>query len=157
MLQSFVLDTLRGARNIADLFCGVGTFTFPLAEHARVHAVDSDKAMLDALSASARNTSGLKPISVEKRDLSKHPLLADEFKPFDSVGLDPPRAGALAQAGQLAQSKVRRVAYVSCNANSFARDARVLAQGGYKMETVVPVDQFRWSEHIELMGSFARA
>lgn len=156
VLQSFVFETFQKAKNAADLFCGVGTFTLPLAERARVHAVDSDKAMLDALASAVRNTSGLKPVTTEKRDLSKQPLLADELKSFDSVVLDPPRAGAQAQAVQLAQSKVRRIAYVSCNADTFARDARILADGGYKMETVVPVDQFLWSEHIELVGSFAR-
>lgn len=156
-LQGFVLETLFGAKRIADLFCGCGTFTFPLAEHARVHAVEIDGAMLEALSAALRATQGLKPVTVEKRNLSRRPFSELELGAFDAVCLDPPRAGALAQAQMLARSKIKRVAYISCDAAGFARDARVMVDGGYRLMRVVPVDQFLWSSHIELAASFRRA
>jgi 23S rRNA (uracil1939-C5)-methyltransferase len=155
-LRSRVLAATKGARRVADLFAGLGTFALPLAEQARVHAVERDGAMLEALAAAARATQGLKPVTTEKRDLFKQPLTQAELKPFDAVVLDPPRAGAAAQAAQLAQSAVRRIAYVSCDPASFARDARVLVDGGYRMGAVVPVDQFLWSSHIELVAAFAR-
>ncbi|HEX4534033.1 MAG TPA: methyltransferase domain-containing protein [Rhizomicrobium sp.] len=155
-LQSRVADLLTKSKAIADLFCGAGTFTFPLAERARVLAVDGDKPMVEALANAARNTQGLKPVTVEKRDLFKQPMLAEELKSFDAAVLDPPRAGAQALARELAKSKVVRIAYVSCNAESFARDARILVDGGYRMGPVTPVDQFLWSAHVELIAGFTR-
>ena len=156
VLQDFVTETLKGAKRVADLFCGCGTFTFPLAEKARVHAVELDVPMLEAVSAAAKTTPGLKPITTDKRNLFKRPLSAFELKDFDGVCLDPPRAGALEQAKVLAASKIGRIAYVSCDADSFARDARILLDGGYRLSHVVPVDQFLWSTHIELAGAFMR-
>ncbi|MGN6515314.1 MAG: class I SAM-dependent RNA methyltransferase [Rhizomicrobium sp.] len=155
-LRDEVLAGVRNAKVVADLFSGCGTFTFPLAGKARVHAVELDKPSIAAIAAAARNTQGLKPITTEARDLFKQPLAGDELKPFDAVVLDPPRAGALAQVKALAQSSVRRIAYVSCNAESFARDARALIDGGYRIGAVRPVDQFLWSSHIELVAAFAR-
>jgi len=151
-----VREAMKGAKTIADLFAGLGTFALPLAEHARVHAVEQDKAALGALASAARATQGLKPLTTEARDLFRQPLIGDELKAFDALVLDPPRAGAVAQARALAASRVRRIAYVSCNAESFARDARILVDGGYKPNFVTPVDQFLWSSHIELAASFAR-
>ena len=156
LLQTKVLAATAGAKAVADLFCGCGTFSLPLAERAQVHAVEKDATMLGALLAAARTTSGLKPVTGARRDLFKTPLNAAELAKFEAVTLDPPRAGAQAQATQLANSKVARVAYVSCNAGSFARDARILVDGGYRMGTVTPVDQFLWSEHIELIAPFTR-
>ena len=155
-LQAFVLAALSGAKRAADLFAGCGTFTLPLAEHARVHAVEIDAAMLNALAAAARATSGLKPVTVEKRNLFRRPLNENDLSAFDAVCLDPPRAGALAQVQTLARSKVKRVAYVSCDAETFARDARVLIDGGFTLARVQPVDQFLWSSHIELAAEFSR-
>ncbi len=140
-LLAHVRDAVKGARSIADLFSGCGTISLPLAERARVHAVEKDAAMLAALLAAARKTPGLKPVTGAARDLFKVPLK---------------RAGAHAQVAQLARSKVARVAYVSCGVASFSRDARVLVDGGYRMGTVTPVDQFLWSEHIELVAGFTR-
>jgi 23S rRNA (uracil1939-C5)-methyltransferase len=155
-LQKLVADALSGAKSVADLFAGCGTFTFALAPKAKIHAVEFEAPMLTALFDAVRTSSGLKPVTTEKRDLFKVPLSARELNAFDAVVLDPPRAGAAAQTGQLAQSKIGRIAYVSCNAESFAADARVLADAGFRMGNVVPVDQFLWSEHIELMASFTR-
>jgi 23S rRNA (uracil1939-C5)-methyltransferase len=156
-LQARVASILMGAKHVADLFAGCGTFALPLAERASVHAVDSDGPALDALGRAARAVQGLKPVTTEKRDLFKRPLFQVELARFDAVVLDPPRAGAAAQASQLAASKVSRIAYVSCDAGSVARDARTLVEAGYRMGAVLPVDQFLWSSHIELVASFTKA
>jgi|WetSurMetagenome_2_1015567.scaffolds.fasta_scaffold38968_2 23S rRNA (uracil1939-C5)-methyltransferase len=156
VLQDFVRKALKSARQVADLFCGCGTFSFPLAEKSRVHAVELEASMLDALAAAAKATPGLKPISTEKRNLFRRPLGEFELNGYDGLCLDPPRAGALEQVRQLAKSKLARIAYVSCDAGSFARDARLLLDGGYTLKRVLPVDQFLWSAHIELAGEFTR-
>jgi 23S rRNA (uracil1939-C5)-methyltransferase len=153
-LQARVLALTEGAKNIADLFAGLGTFTLKLATRARVHAVEQDGAALAALAAAARATQGLKPITTEKRDLFKSPLTVLELNAFDAVVLDPPRAGADAQARALAASKLGRIAYVSCDAGSFARDARILADAGFTPGPVTPIDQFLFSAHIELVAGF---
>jgi len=154
-LQARVLDAVGKAKAVADLFAGCGTFALPLARKAKVHAVEQDKSALAAL-AEAAKAPGLKPITTEARDLFKLPLTALELRPYDAVVLDPPRAGAEGQAAQLAKSKVPAIAYVSCDAGSFARDAALLVAGGYKIGPVTPIDQFLWSSHIELVGSFVR-
>jgi len=155
-LQAHVVALMKGAKNIADLFAGLGTFTFALARQAKVHAVEQDGAALAALTAAARNTPGLKPITTEKRDLFKQPLTPPELKAFDAVLLDPPRAGAEAQARALAASTITRVVYVSCDAASFARDAAILAGAGFRPGIVTPIDQFLYSGHIELVAGFER-
>jgi 23S rRNA (uracil1939-C5)-methyltransferase len=155
-LRERVIAGVKNAKAIADLFAGCGTFTFPLAEKAKVHAIELDKPALAAIAAAAKATQGVKPITTEARDLFKLPLSGDELKPYDAVVLDPPRAGAQAQARALAASPVRRIAYASCSAESFARDARILVDGGYKLGKITPVDQFLWSSHIELVAAFAR-
>lgn len=156
LLQAKVLALTAKAKAVADLFSGCGTFSLPLAARAKVHAVESDKAMLDALADGARRASGLKPVTTEVRDLFKRPLTALELKDFEAVVLDPPRAGAEAQARMLAASKVPRIAYVSCDAGPFARDARILQDAGFIPGPVTPVDQFLFSTHIELVGGFHR-
>ena len=156
ILQAKVLEGAKSAKTVADLFAGIGTFALTLAQNARVHAVETERAALDALAAAARGTPGLKPVTVEKRDLFKVPLGPLELAKFDAVVLDPPRVGANAQAKELAKSKIRRLVYVSCNPQSFARDARTLVDGGYRMGTITPVDQFLWSSHIELVAAFTR-
>lgn len=155
-LQERVLALAAGARYVADLFAGLGTFAFPLAAKSRVHAVEQDGAALAALAAAARTTPGLKPITTEKRDLFKQPLAGAELKPFDAVVLDPPRAGAEAQIRALAASGVPRIVYVSCDPASFARDAAILVAAGFAPGPVTPIDQFLFSAHIELVGSFVR-
>lgn len=155
-LQSRVLALTEGAKTVVDLFAGIGTFSLPLARRAKVHAVEQDAEALGALSEAARKTSGLKPVTTEKRDLFKTPLTASELNRFDAVVLDPPRAGAEAQMKQLAAARVPRIAYVSCDASSFARDAAILTKAGFRLNEVTPVDQFLYSDHIELVGGFAR-
>ena len=155
-LAGLVIDALQTSRKVADLFSGVGPFALRLAGHAAVHALDSDAAAIAALQRAANAVGGLKPVTSETRDLFRRPLLAAELKPFDAVVLDPPRAGAEAQMREIAGSAVRTVISVSCNAGSFARDAALLVAGGYRLERVTPVDQFKWSPHVELVGVFRR-
>ncbi|MDO8328568.1 MAG: class I SAM-dependent RNA methyltransferase [Cypionkella sp.] len=155
LLQAVAL-AIGPARKIVDLFSGVGTFALPLAERAEVHAVEGDGAMMAALEKGARNAEGLKRVTVETRDLFRRPLEDDEFKGVEAVVIDPPRAGAEAQMAVLAKSKVPVIASVSCNPISFARDAKLLIAGGYHLDWVQVVDQFRWSAHVELVARFSR-
>ena len=150
----YVLDLTAKGQTVLDLFAGLGTFTLPLARGARVHAVEQDGEALAALAQAARSASGLKPVTTEKRDLFMIPT-AQELKAYDAVVLDPPRASADAQIRALAASQVSRIAYVSCDAASFARDAAVLAASGFVLGAVTPIDQFLFSRHIELVAGFA--
>lgn len=158
--EAALLDAVRGivgdAGRIADLFAGAGTFSLPLAERAEVHAVEGLAAPLAALDQGWRGAPGLRRVTTEVRDLARRPLLPDELVRFDAVVIDPPRAGAAAQAAALAASAVPTVAWVSCDPVSFARDARVMMQGGYALGRIEVVDQFRWSPHVELVAAFAR-
>ena len=154
-LTALVLAGTAGAVRVADLFAGIGTFTFALASGARVHAVEGAAPALAALRAAA-NRAGLARVSTETRDLEARPLGPEELAAYDAVVFDPPRAGAKAQAEALARSSVPRVVAVSCNPATFARDAATLVAGGYRLESVVPVDQFVWSPHVELVATFIR-
>lgn len=149
-------EGVAGARRIADLYCGVGTFTFRLAQIAPVLAVDASAPAIAALRAAIATAPGLKTITAEARDLARRPVLHGELNKIDAVVFDPPRAGALEQTRELALSKVGRVVGVSCNPQTFARDARVLVDAGFTLERVLPVDQFLWSPHVELVGVFSR-
>jgi 23S rRNA (uracil1939-C5)-methyltransferase len=155
-LAEKVCESLTGARRIADLFAGIGTFSLRLAERATIHAVDSDALALVALAKAARAVPGLHPVTTETRDLFRRPLRKEEMAEFDAVLFDPPRVGAEAQARGLAEAAVPVVVAVSCNAQSFARDAVLLSAGGYTIESVTPFDQFRHSPHIECVGVFRR-
>ncbi len=150
-LVSAAREAVGDVANAADLFAGLGTFALSLS--ARVHAVEGARDSALALMAAARSRPGL---TVEHRDLFRRPLTVAELVAFDAVVLDPPRAGAREQVAELARSLVPRIAYISCNPNSFARDARVLCEGGYRLEWVRPVGQFRWSTHVELAALFVR-
>ncbi|MBR0870781.1 class I SAM-dependent RNA methyltransferase [Bradyrhizobium tropiciagri] len=155
-LAALVRDHCGRAKHIADLFCGVGPFALRLAEKARVAALDSDAGAVGALQKAAQGTSGLKPLNAEARDLFRRPLMPQELRDFDAVVFDPPRQGAQAQATQLAASKVPVIVAVSCNAATFARDAKILIDGGYRIDVVTPVDQFRHTPHVELVARFRR-
>lgn len=155
-LLAAVRTAVGPARRIADLFAGAGTFSLPLAEQAEVHAAESDRDMTTALTAAWRQTSGLHGVTAEARDLFRRPLLPDELARFDAVVLDPPRAGAEAQVREVAASKVPVIAYVSCNPISFARDAHILARGGFALDWIEVIDQFRWSTHVELAARLFR-
>jgi 23S rRNA (uracil1939-C5)-methyltransferase len=152
ILAENALAAVQGARRVADLFCGCGAFALRLAAEHDVHAVEIDRPSLDALARAAGAASGLRPVTCEARDLHQRPLRYDELASFDAVLFDPPRAGALAQSRELAASAVQTIVAISCNAASFARDMSILAAGGYRLESVVPIDQFRFSPHIEIVG-----
>jgi 23S rRNA (uracil1939-C5)-methyltransferase len=154
-LTQAVVAALAGAERVADLYAGCGTFGLALGPRATLHAVEGDAAALGALAAAARRA-GLGFVTTERRDLDARPLLPAELRRFDAVLFDPPRAGARAQAEQLALSTVPLVVGVSCNPATFARDARLLVDAGYRLDGVLPVDQFVWSPHVELVGHFHR-
>ncbi|MGC2775304.1 MAG: methyltransferase [Bradyrhizobium sp.] len=155
-LAQLVMERVGKAKHVADLFCGVGPFALRLAARARVTALDSDAGAIGALQKAVAGTPGLKPIKVEARDLFRRPLMPQELREIDAVVFDPPRQGAQAQAKQLAASKVPVIVAVSCNVTTFARDVRMLIDGGYKLETIVPVDQFRHTPHVELVARLVR-
>jgi 23S rRNA (uracil1939-C5)-methyltransferase len=155
-LVSGHVGSIKKIKRIADLFCGIGTFALRLAETARVTAIDSEGQAVKALERGVAMTSGLKQIETQTRDLFRSPFMASELKAFDVVVFDPPRQGAEAQARELALSKVPVVIGVSCDATTFARDARILVDGGYKLISVAPVDQFRYSHHVEMVAKFER-
>jgi 23S rRNA (uracil1939-C5)-methyltransferase len=155
-LAALVGEHCRRAKHVADLFCGVGPFALRLAAKSRVSAFDSDAGAVTALQKAAASTPGLKPIKTESRDLFRRPLMPQELRDYDTIVFDPPRQGAEAQVKQLALGKIPVVVAVSCNVATFARDARILIDGGYKIEGVTPVDQFRHTPHVELVARFKR-
>jgi 23S rRNA (uracil1939-C5)-methyltransferase len=155
-LGEAILAAIGKAAPIADLFAGIGTFTARLARKAQVTAVEGEAAAVSALEEALRKAKGLKPVTARRRDLFKNPLAGGELTPFGAVVFDPPAAGAKAQAAALAASSVKTVVAVSCNPATLARDARILIDGGYRLERVMPVDQFLFSAEIEAVAVFAR-
>ncbi len=149
-------EAVSGAKRIADLFAGCGTFSLPLSEHAEVHAIEGEAEMLKALDTGWRFAQGLKTVTTETRDLFRRPLVPLELKRYDAVVIDPPRAGAKAQMEEIAASSLSLIGAVSCNPVSFARDAKILTDAGFTLDWVQPVDQFRWSGHVELAAKFSR-
>jgi 23S rRNA (uracil1939-C5)-methyltransferase len=155
-LATLVREHAGKAKSIADLFSGIGTFALRLAEHARVTAADSEAGAVAALRRAASGAIGLKQVDAAVRDLFRRPMVASELAGYDAVVFDPPRQGAEAQARELARSAVPVVIAVSCDRMSFARDSRILVDGGYKLTGVTPVDQFRYTHHVELAAKFVR-
>lgn len=155
-MLALVKEAIGDARKVVDLFAGAGTFSLPLAATATVHAAESDEAAMAALDRAARKAQGLKPVTVEKRDLFRRPITRDELKRFDAAVIDPPRAGAETQTRELAASGVKRIAMVSCNAGTFARDLKIMLDAGYKPKRITPIDQFIWSPHVEVVAQLTR-
>jgi 23S rRNA (uracil1939-C5)-methyltransferase len=151
-----VTGHLAKVKKTLDLFCGSGTFALRIAEKSSVHAVENDQSAVAAIDRSVRYVQGLKPVSVERRDLFRRPFLARELAPFNGLVFDPPRAGAEAQAIEIAKSSVSKVAAVSCNPVTLARDLSILVKGGYKIDRVVPIDQFLWSSHVEAVALLSK-
>jgi len=151
-LVAAVREATEGAKTVADLFAGLGTFA--LALPAKVYAAEGarDALMALKLAANARQ----RPVFAEHRDLYRRPLTVAELNRFDAVVIDPPRSGAREQAAALAECMVKRIAYVSCNPASFARDAKLMVEAGWRIDWVQPVGQFRWSTHVELAACFSR-
>ena len=156
-ISRLAMQGVGKAKRVADLFCGSGAFALRLCEVARVDAFDENVEAIAALQEAARTLTGAKPLEAHRRNLFDNPLRADELEIFDAVVFDPPRVGAAAQAGELARSKVPIAVAVSCNAQSFARDAKLLIDGGFALERVTPIDQFRYAAHVELVAVFKRA
>ncbi|HKX09448.1 MAG TPA: class I SAM-dependent RNA methyltransferase [Stellaceae bacterium] len=156
VLTELILTGIGPAKRVLDLYAGLGTFTFALAERAPVHAIDGARAAIAALSAAAARATLAGRVTAELRDLETRPVMGEELRRYDAVVFDPPRAGAKAQARALAGSHVARVVAVSCNPATFGRDARALVDGGYRLTRVVPVDQFLWSAQMELVAWFER-
>lgn len=154
IMSQWLTIAIKGqARRVADLFSGVGTFSFPLAREAEVHAFESDGPAMAALTAASRQQPRVRG---EARDLFRDPLSPRELEAYDAVVFDPPRAGAQAQAAEMARSRVPLIMAVSCNTGTFARDAATLIAGGYTCNWIQPIDQFLWSSHVELVAKFTR-
>ena len=155
-MAALVTGHLGKSKRVADLFSGIGTFALRLARKSAVHAVEFDAPALAALDHAARHAQGLKPISIERRDLFRRPMQPLDLKNFDGLCFDPPRAGAEQQCRELAKSKVQKIAAVSCNPTTLARDLRILVDGGYRLKSVTPIDQFLWSSHVEAVALLER-
>ena len=155
-LADFAERALADANRVADLFCGAGAFALRLARGREVFATDADPAAVAALARAASATPGLRKLQAETRDLFRRPLRVQELAAFDAALIDPPRAGAIEQARALAASTLPLVVSISCNAETFARDARILVDGGFQIESVAPLDQFRFSAHVEIAAVFRR-
>ena len=155
-MTSRAVAAVNGAKVVADLFCGAGTFTFPLATVALVIAADASAGGIAALKVGIGSAKGMKPIVAQARDLFRRPLTPFDLQACEAIVFDPPRAGAIEQTAQIAATKASVVVGVSCNPQTFARDARTLIDAGFRLETVTPVDQFLWSSHVELVGVFRR-
>jgi 23S rRNA (uracil1939-C5)-methyltransferase len=155
-LADLVDTAFRDARKVVDLFCGAGSFALRLARRLDVFAADSDTAAVGALERAVASNRGLRRVVAEPRDLFRRPLRSDELRSFDAALFDPPRAGAEAQAREFAASSLSLIVALSCNAATFARDARILVDGGFRVETVAPLDQFRYSPHVEIVAVFRR-
>ncbi len=156
LLARLAREALGKTKHVVELFCGLGPFGLRLAREMKVTAYDSDAGAIEAFNRSIRAHPGGKPATAEARDLFRRPLFAPELKPFDAVLLDPPRQGAEAQVKELAKSKISLVVYISCDPETFARDAKTLTSAGFRLGTVTPVDQFRHAGHVELVASFRR-
>jgi 23S rRNA (uracil1939-C5)-methyltransferase len=155
-MTALVQEAVGDGRRIADLFAGLGAFTFPLARTMEVLAVEWDKRSVEAMKDAVRRTQGIRRIDVIRRDLFREPFAGKELERLDAVVLDPPRAGAKAQAETLASSKVPLLAYVSCNPATLARDLRILVDGGYRITRITPIDQFLFAAHVEVVVALER-
>ncbi|SOE17694.1 23S rRNA m(5)U-1939 methyltransferase [Hoeflea halophila] len=156
VMGDLVTGHLKKSKRVVDLFSGSGTFALRLAQQSHVHAVEADAASLAALDRAARRTQGLKPVSVEKRDLFRRPLMLSELKAYQGLVFDPPRAGAEVQVADIARSTIKHIAAVSCNPVTLARDLEILIKGGYRLTSVTPIDQFLWSSHVEVVALLER-
>lgn len=156
-MVELVTKHLKPCKKIVDLFSGSGTFTFPLAQKSAVHAVETSGPALNSIDRGFRSRQGLKPISTERRDLFRSPFVREDLKPYQGVIFDPPRAGAEAQSKQLARAlNIKKVAAVSCNPTSLARDLELLVKGGFKIKSITAIDQFLWSTHVEMVALLER-
>ena len=155
ILTRIALEATKPSNAVVDLFCGIGSYSFPLSVHAKVHAVELDAGMVQTMQANIKRRA-IANITAEQRDLFKHPLSAQELAIFSAAILNPPRLGAKTQTLALAQSTIKTIVMISCNPATFSRDAAILKQAGFMIETVCGVDQFLWSQHLEIAAVFKR-
>ena len=155
-LADRVLAWTLGRKHVADLFAGIGTFALRLKEKALVRAIESDAQAVAAMKKASDGLAGGKTLIAEARDLYRAPLAPLEMKGLDAILFDPPRAGAEAQSAQIARSKIDLVVAISCDPASFARDARILIDGGYRLAEIETFDQFRFTSHVEIAAKFVR-
>ncbi len=155
-LINFVQTSLGDADRLVDIFAGCGTFTVAMIGDHGVHAVEGNGEMVAALQQSSRQMGKIRALTTEVRDLFLRPLLPHELNGFDGLIIDPPRAGAQAQIQEIAKSDIERLVMISCNPASFARDARLLVDGGFIMGDILPIDQFLYSPHLEIVVRFSR-
>ncbi len=156
-LAAKVLEWTKGAKHVADLFAGLGTFALRLKDNAQVTAIESDPTAVAAMKQASDALAGGKTLTAIARDLYRAPLTPHEIKGMDAIVFDPPRAGAEAQAFQIARSKVNLVVAISCDPATFARDAAILIEGGFKLDEIIAFDQFRFTSHVEIAAKFTRA
>jgi 23S rRNA (uracil1939-C5)-methyltransferase len=154
-LTAIVMKATAPASRVLDLFCGIGSYSFPLSSTAPTHAVELDKEMVASMHAAIKRNA-VPNLTVEQRDLFKHPIAAPELNSFHTVVINPPRIGAKAQCLQLAQSSVAKVVMISCNPATFARDAKILNNAGFRIINATGIDQFVWSPHLEIAAVFER-
>ena len=152
VMAGLVTKHMKKAKRVVDLYAGCGTFSTRLAESHITHAVEGFAPALNALDRAMRKMQGLKPLTMETRDLARRPLMGFELKAYQGLVFDPPRAGAEFQCREIAKSSIPRVAAVSCNPATLARDLRILIDGGYKLKSVTPIDQFLWTPHVEAVA-----
>lgn len=155
LLTEFAQSASHHSKHIVDLFCGIGTYSFPLSARAKVLAIENDQPMVHALRDAAR-TRNMPNITAEKRDLFISPLQPHELAAFDTAVINPPRAGAKAQTEQLAAARTPTIVMISCNPGTFARDAKILKNAGYTLNAALAIDQFVWSPHLEIAAAFSR-
>jgi len=148
-ITKFILANIKGAKRIVDLFSGAGTYSFPAAEKAKVHAVEESTEMVEAIKAKGK-------VTAEKRDLDKLPLTVKELSNYDLAIINPPRTGAFAQSKNLAKSSLKKIIMVSCNPFTFSRDAKLFKEAGFSLLNVKAIDQFLWTEHLEIVATFGR-
>ena len=151
-----ICESLENETIVADLFSGCGTFTLPLSQTKKVIAFENSFQMLKALDTAYRDASNLKVIETIVRNLQRNPVTSEELSRVSGVVINPPRSGAAEQCKELAKSKVKKILVVSCNPETFSRDASILIMGGYNLDWVRIIDQFRWSYHIEVIGNFSK-
>lgn len=155
-MRRAVAEWIGDAASVIDLFGGIGTLSLGLAPQCQVHVVEGDAEAVAAVSQAARLPGLRGKVSAERRDLAGEPVPAQILRRYQAAIIDPPRAGAAAQARELAASGIGTIVAVSCDPGTFARDARILVDAGYRLEEVVPIDQFLWSSHVELVARFRR-
>jgi len=155
LLTEAALEACDGNQDVADLFCGIGTYSFAASKLANVHAIEGDAGMVRAMQSSVK-TNAIAALHASQRDLFKNPLKPSELSRFNAVIINPPRLGAKAQCEELARSQIKTITMISCNPATFARDAKILKTAGFDLVSASGIDQFVFSQHLEVVAQFRR-